>query len=202
MLEVVSEEKNETGKPLLSGLLLNLAEWSEDDLEDTRVEQIKRAIRNLASKHKTYKEPYMSMDLIERNNIKLFDLEGEELIADNKNLVRVVVSAWDIVNLDHIANPGNSVVRANTAIPIYRWFQAANLLLKNANIIGRLIPFPLDQEKDEVVFHMLRTTPDEFTMYQRVLEFATTQEPLEKAFATSARYSYEILRQRGISEST
>lgn len=200
-----SEEKNEDGKPLLSGFLLDLDEWDEDDLEETRAEEIKKAVRAVAQKNPDFKEPYIILDLAERDEIKLFDVEGGEIAPSGKagkKVLRVAVSAWSIVDLRNISNPGNSVVKANASIPVYRWFQAANLLLKHTDLPGRLIPFPLDQEQGETVYHMLRVTPAEFENYQQILEFATTQLPLEGAFETSARFSYEVLKNRGITELT
>lgn len=208
MKQFSSEEKTEDGKPLLSGYLLDMNQWQTDDLEDTRPEQIKKAIREVSQKHKEFKEPYIILDLIERENIKLFDNEGHEIPAeieegDKGRILRVVVSAWSIVDLRNISNSGNSIVKANAAIPVYRWFQAANLLLKYTDVVGRLIPFPLDQEKGETVYHMLRSTPAEFASYQQILEFATSQfNILERAFETSARFSYEVLKNRGITELT
>lgn len=205
MKQFHSEEKNQAGKALLSGYLLDMNEWDQDDLEDTRVEELKKAIQNLSQKHKEFKEPYVILDLIERENIKLFDLEGEEIQPTESSkgkILRVVVSAWNIVDMRNISNSGNSVVKANASIPVYRWFQAANLLLKYTDVVGRLVPFPLDQEKGETVFHMLRVTPAEYNSYQEILQFAATQQNLEAAFETSARFSYEILKNRGITELT
>ena len=112
------------------------------------------------------------------------------------------MSAWDIVNMDHLSSSSNSIVKCNAAVPVYRWFQAANLILKYRDVAGRIVPFPLDQEENQTVFHMLRVTPEEFAQYQNLLEFAGSQQSLERAFEISARFSYEILLKRGITELT
>ena len=202
-MELVSSEKVIGGEEaLLSGYLLDFEKIDEDVLDEQRQKTLLKLIQNVRKERK-FEPPFMIMDLVERKDIELFKKDTQEKIeSDSTEALKILMSAWDIVNLDNLSSSSNSIVKCNAAVPIYRWFQAANLILKFRDVKGRIIPFPLDQEENRTVFHMLRVTPEEFSQYQDILEFARTQQSLEVAFETSARFSYEILFRRGIKELT
>lgn len=128
---------------------------------------------------------------------------------------KVLVPCLDIVDLRTLKPSsegplGMSLVKCNAAVPVYRWFQAANLLLAHLRMKGRVMPFPLAQKSDDddgagegivgedVVYHMLRVTPPEFKQYQELLDYSVAQNGLEKGFHISAKFAYEVLEKRGV----
>jgi hypothetical protein len=188
--------------PLLSGYLLNFEALKEDILGEGRQREILKLVQSIREQ-RDFRPPFMIMDLVERKHIELYELDTKEKLESNSSeTLKIVMSAWDIVNLDNLSSGSNSVVKCNAAVPIYRWFQAANLILKYKDVKGRVIPFPLDQEEKRTVFHMLRVTAEEFAQYQQILEFACLQHSVEQAFEISARFSYEVLYKRGVKKLT
>ena len=125
-------------------------------------------------------------------------------------MLRMLIPASFVVELGTISSDrigGMSVVKCNAALPVYRWFLAANLLLEHHGELGRVVPFPMDQPAcdadDEggaqpamTIFQFLRVTQTEHAEYKKLLDFALSTEGLERGFATAARFSYEILRKR------
>lgn len=125
-------------------------------------------------------------------------------------MLRVLVPANKIVDLKSISNDrigGLSVIRANAAVPVYRWFLAANILLEHEQQLGRVVPVPIDQPAVEgqpsmTTFQVLRTTREEHAEYRKLLDYSVLTLGIERGFETAARFSYEILRKRGVTQLT
>ena len=193
-----TKEKN-NDHPVAQGLLVDLLDF--DDI-DEKQEQIKSSIREY-QKTRKFNPPYLLMDIATAENLELI-VDGVEASVDEKNknnMVKVLLSCHDIVDISNLNNEfGMKIVKTNAAVPVYRWFQAANLLLKFANVHTRVVPFPIDQENDGTTYHMLRVLPDEFQEYQKILNYGVVVEGTYKGFETAAKFSYEILKKRGITE--
>lgn len=213
-----STEKNDKGAPLAYGELVDFGAlpMEEDCVEDLTVRQkeLIKAIDKM-KKSSNFNPPYMVIDLAHQDDIGLLvegevyreDLDGKLLTADAKEnpAVKILLPANQICDLSSISADnmgGMSVVKCNPAIPVYRWFQAANLMLKYCDQIGRVIPFPMDQEDGQTTYHMLRVDPREFMTYQKLLDFSVQQNGVEIGFNTAAKYSYEVLASRGYNELT
>lgn len=171
-----------------------------------------------------FSPPYMVMDMALKKDVKILlrDADGNftrpwsdeadcaameggkanmvEEGNDTRPLVKVLMPCLDIVDLTSIGTPvaGLSVVKCNASVPNYRWFQAANLLLKHNDKPGRVIPFPLEQEDGSMMYHMLRVGPEEFRAYQELLDYSVKQDGALKGFEISAKFAYEILSKRGV----
>jgi hypothetical protein len=125
-------------------------------------------------------------------------------------MLRMLIPASFVVDLGSISSDrvgGMSVVKCNAALPVYRWFLAANLLLEHHGELGRVVPFPMDQPAADAddegiaqpamtIFQFMRVTQTEHAEYKKLLDFAISTEGLERGFVTAARFSYEILRKR------
>ena len=198
MASFESEEKNPEGNPLVTGALLDFADFDED------TEKFQLAMVKEMQKIAGAKPPYMIVYLAMPEDIKLImdPPLGPAKEGVFNPVLKLMLPASQIVDLSAISNPGNSVVKTNPCLPIFRWFQAANLLLAHMGQKGRVIPFPLDQEEGETVFHMLRVTPQEFVKYDEILKFATTNQGVDEGFLTASRFSYEVLKMRGTKELT
>lgn len=222
----MTEETNQNGQPMCSGLFLDATHYNDDILIDVlngKQNAVVEALKRL-KKDKDFNPPYMTMDLATLDDIGII-IDGEKYDAEkNKGAfpvsteaaknpaLKLVMSAVDIVDIKSIMNTtgGNSVVKCNPAVPVYRWFQAANLMLKYCDQKGRVIPFPISQQPEEgkedeevmVTFHMLRVDPREFIEYQRFLDHCVSQDGIERGFEIAAKYSYEVLSNRGIKELT
>jgi hypothetical protein len=51
-------------------------------------------------------------------------------------------------------------------------------------------------------FQMLRTTKDEHAEYRKLLDYSIATLGINRGFETAARFSYEILRKRGVTQMT
>jgi hypothetical protein len=205
-LQFETEEATSDGKPLFSGLFLDVG--AELDKESA----IMKAVRKMQTTNPDFKPPFIVMDLATKEEVKI---KGEASYGDDADdtyvsedyamnpSVKMLVPCSQVVDLSKIGGiaGSTSIVKCNAMTPVYRWFQSANLLLHFADKTGRLVPFPLDQD-DGVTYHMLPVTPAEFRLYQQVLEYGTTEQGLERGFGTSARFSYELLHKRGIENIT
>ena len=60
----------------------------------------------------------------------------------------------------------------------------------------------MDQDDGMTTFQMLRVDPREYMEYERVLEFSVKQRGIEEGFNIAAKFSYEILSNRGIKKMT
>jgi hypothetical protein len=214
-----SEERNAAGGALCFGVMHDLTAvvraTREDEGADVGAAQNEliaaavRARRNRAP----FPPPYLLLDVCDASLMPL-RLFGAAAPAP-EGMMRILLPAAHVVDLGPIANDsigGMSVVKCNAALPVYRWFLAANLQLEHRGELGRVMPFPLDQpavtgEDGEeqpamTTFQFLRCTQEEHAVYRQLLDFAVLSEGLEKGFNTAARYSYEALRKRGVSQLT
>lgn len=214
-----SEEKTINGKgPLAFGEFVDFGTipYDEDCLEDLndRQKALIKAIDQM-KKEGNFNPPYMVIDMAHQDDIGLIvdgekykeDLTDKVLSPDAKEnpAVKILMPANLICDLSNISGDkagGMSVVKANPSIPVYRWFQAANLMLKHCDQIGRVIPFPMDQEDGQTTYHMLRVDPREYMAYQKLLEFSVQQNGVQLGFNIAAKYSYEVLSNRGYNELT
>jgi hypothetical protein len=199
-----TDEKNgET--PLVSGLFVDLGMHLEKE------ETVVRAVREMQKRNPDFKPPFLVMDLAAPEDVTITGEASypppdadDSLVSEDYELnkcVKLLVPCSQVVDLSKLGGlaGSNQVVKCNQMIPVYRWFQAANLLLHQHDKPGRLIPFPLDHDKG-TTYHMLPVNQSEFKLYQELLDFGTTNQGVEEGFATSARISYEILGKRGIKE--
>mmetsp|Transcript_3917 Transcript_3917/g.9832 ORF Transcript_3917/g.9832 Transcript_3917/m.9832 type:complete len:300 (-) Transcript_3917:347-1246(-) len=125
---------------------------------------------------------------------------------------RLVVPARQIVDIGALAPvAGRSVVRCNPAFPVFRWFQAMNLLLRSEGKGGRVIPFPIESEAPNggapsadplrnVMYHVLRVSQAEFERYQELLAAAIAADGPELGFFHAGKFAYEVLLKRGLPE--
>jgi hypothetical protein len=224
-MEFETRDKNGAGNPLASGLVIDLGPFHEDDTPARRT-HLAKAVQRLRRESETFRPPYLMVDLATTADLGL-QVDGEpydELAAykDRERpewapegaMARVVLACSDIVNLHNISDErfgGMSVVKCNAAVPVYRWFQAVNLMLKYSGQQGRVVPFPLDQAAQEAAdgapaqpavttYQMMRVSLDEFAEYHKILDFGVQTQGPERGFDTSAKFSYEILSKRGITE--
>jgi hypothetical protein len=192
-----SKEKDGTEKhPLCSGVLVETGE----------VDDIIAAVRKRNVPAGAFPPPYLMLDLCLPKDIEFAEGPaplGEEMLK----LVMPCSFIADLVGISNDSILGMSVVKCNAAVPVYHWFNAANLLLNFYGQKGKVIPFPMDQEASEeqeamTVFHMLRVTPYEYGEYAKILQFGMSCEGVQKGFLTAARFAYEVLKKRGITDLT
>ena len=216
-----SDERDLADGPLAHGIFVNcsrvISTAQSDDSSDVGQLQnvlIADALRRRRAEPKlaSFPPPYLLMDLCDAVDI------GLQMPSDSlpKGMLRMLIPAAFIVELGTISSDrigGMSVVKCNAAVPVYRWFLAANLLLEHHKELGRVVPFPLDQPAtgadDEggaqpamTTFQFLRVTQAEHAEYKKLLDFAVSSEGLGRGFGTAARFSYEILRKRGVATTT
>lgn len=219
-----SKDTGADGRPLCFGRLHDLRPVlsAGDDSADPASLQsdlIAAALRARRAKG-AFPAPYLLMDICDAADMAL-DVKsdtgdgvgpGPEL----RGMLCVLVPAAFVVDLGPISNDsvgGMSVVRCNAATPVYRWFLAANLQLEQRGELGRVMPFPIDQPADEehaekgaepqsqmTTFQFMRCTQQEHAEYRKLLDFAVLSEGLERGFNTAARFSYEVLHKRGVTE--
>ena len=206
-MEFQTDEKNARGEPLIEGLYVDVGKEYEKE------EPITRAIRGMQDRDPNFKAPFLVMDLALPEDVKLSesseakyagDDADDSAVSDDYELnpcVKLLVPCSQIVDLSKSSGVAGStkVAKCNQMIPAFRWFQAANLLLHHQDLPGRVIPFPLDHDEG-TTYHMLPVSRHEFGLYQQILEFGTTNQGVEKGFATAAKFSYELLAKRGITE--
>jgi hypothetical protein len=193
-----SKDRDATEKhPLCSGVLVETGE----------VDDIIAAVRKRNVPVGVFPAPYLMLDLCMPKDIEFTEGAsppgGEEMIK----LVMPCSFIADLVGISNDSILGMSVVKCNAAVPVYHWFNAANLLLNFFGQKGKVIPFPMDQEAAEgqekmTVYHMLRVTPYEYGEYAKVLQFGMSCEGVQKGFLTAARFAYEVLNKRGITDLT
>lgn len=216
-MDFTSEEKTPSGEPLAYGKFLDfgLLPYEEDTTDETsaRQRELLRVLQQM-KKGDNFNPPYVVMDLATINDISL-QVEGKayEDSPEGKVLSKTalenpalkllmpanLICDLKSISADHLG--GMSVIKCNPAVPIYRWFQAANMMLKYCDQKGRVIPFPMDQD-DGTTFQMLRVDPREYLEYCNVLDHCVKQKGLEEGFATAAKFSYEVLSTRGINKMT
>lgn len=223
-----TEDRTGAGGPLCFGTLHDLAPAlraaRDDDTADVGALQNDMVAAALRARRAggAFPPPYLLMDICDAADMGLRFPESDSSNEENtgpspKGMLRVLVPASFIVDLGAISNDrigGMSVVKCNAALPVYRWFLAANLQLEHRGELGRVMPFPMDQPaapgEDEngteqpamTIFQFLRCTQEEHAMYRQLLDFAVLSEGLERGFNTAARFSYEALRKRGVTELT
>lgn len=192
-----TKERDSSDKhPLCSGVLV----------ESGETDDIIAAVRKRNIPVGSFPAPYLMLDLCMPKDIEF--TEGEQPKGDE--MLKLVMPCSFIADLVGVSNDsilGMSVVKCNAAVPVYHWFTAANLLLKFYGQQGRVMPFPMDQEANDeqeamTIYHMLRVTPHEYGEYTKLLAYGMSCEGIQKGFLTSARFSYEVLRKRGVTELT
>lgn len=214
-----SEERDSAGGALAHGILADCSRATSIAREDEGgdVGELQNALvanalrRRRADKTlSVFPAPYLLMDLCDAKDIGLQPAGSQPTGPRPTGMLRMLIPASFIVELGTISSDrigGMSVVKCNAALPVYRWFLAANLLLEHHGELGRVVPFPMDQPAcdadDEggaqpamTIFQFLRVTQTEHAEYKKLLDFALSTEGLERGFATAARFSYEILRKR------
>lgn len=194
-----------TGRALAAGVIVDFSKFHEDDTDGKQNELIKAL-----NQCKCAARPAMVIDLAPMRELGLLvdgkEWEDPEKDKETKDLsmARLVIPANRIVDVAMVGSPmGQSIMKVNSALPAYRWFQAANLIMQDKNRLTRVIPFPLEQESGELVYQALQVSQDEFRKYQELLVFSVQQCqcPME-GFATASKFAYEILRLRGHEELT
>lgn len=202
-------------EPLMQGLYLDFGKI--EGLENKQ-NSLLRAVARLKEKDPhTFKPPYIVMDLaapkdvVIRNqaNVVIDYPNNTEHTSDTYGLnpvVKILVPACQVVDVSKMktskALGGHAIVKCNSVVPVYRWFQAANLLLHYMDDKEiRLVPFPI-QTENGVVYHMLPVNPQEFTLYEDILQFGVMQQGVQAGFETSGKMSYEILGRRGVKRLT
>jgi hypothetical protein len=229
-----SEERDSAGGALAHGILADCSRATSIAREDEGgdVGELQNALvanalrRRRADKTlSVFPAPYLLMDLCDAKDIGLQPAGSQPAGSQPTGpqptgpqptgpqptgMLRMLIPASFIVELGSISSDrigGMSVVKCNAALPVYRWFLAANLLLEHHGELGRVVPFPMDQPAcdadDEgdaqpamTIFQFFRVTQTEHAEYKKLLDFALSTEGLERGFATAARFSYEILRKR------
>lgn len=217
-MDFQSEEQAMHGGPLAYGKMVDfgLLPLEEDCLEDLDARQ-KELIKQIDALNKegNFSPPYMVIDMAHQDDIGLI-VDGEKYVdkpegkvltpdAVSNPAVKILLPANSICDLSGIASDqhgGMSVVKCNPSVPVYRWFQAANLMLSYCDQIGRIIPFPMEQDDKQITYHMLRVDPREYMEYQKLLNFCIQQHGVELGFNTAAKYAYEVLSNRGYKELT
>jgi hypothetical protein len=216
MQDFFTEEKNTAGESLCSGKFIDFGSlpFDEDNIDDLNIRQ-KTLVDAVRSFGTDYKAPYIVMDLATIDDIKLV-VENEEYKdtsvdkkltpeAKENPALKFLISCRDIVDLTSISAEnmgGMSVVKCNPSVPVYRWFQAANLMLGFCDQLGRVVPFPMNQDNGMTTYHFLRVNPREYMEYQKLLNFCVQQHGVEEGFNVSSKYSYECLSARGIKNIT
>jgi hypothetical protein len=208
--ETKEKMSNSETVPLASGIIVDFAEFQEYDTEGKQ-----NAVLTALSRLKLTQRPCMIMELAPVADLGLQvdgkDYEPGPTGTQDENdvekklapIARIVLPVDSIVDLTQLRpSAGSSVVRANGAVPSYRWFQGANLLLQDKKEFGRIIPFPLEQDNGDITYQVLRVSPEEFKQYQQLLEHATKLDGIEQGFYIAAKYAYQCLLNRGHSELT
>lgn len=198
-----------TEEPLITGHFVDLG--TEVYKDEAIIGAIKKFRESDEEMKKKFKVPFMVMDLAAPGDVKLEGAEyppedaDDSLVSEDYELnpnVKLLIPASQIVDISTLKSGtmgGNMMVKCNQMLPAYRWFQAANLLLKHEDLKTRVVPFPMDHDQG-TTYHMLPVSPSEFELYQQMLDFGVKNEGLEKGFKTSARFSYQLLGNRGIKE--
>lgn len=209
-MEFETIDKNEKGEAYLHGVFADLKQFDED-FQD---EEIMRLIRAYREKDPGFKAPYIVMDLAPPQGVSI-KMKGEEdkyefseLANEKDDFLKLIVSARQLADISQIVNPfGDSIVKVNQAVPVYRWFIATNTLLKFEDQPGRVIPFPITappaegETEPRYVYHMLIVNPKEYSKYAYALKHAAgIANTFEESFETSARVVFEILNSRGIAQ--
>lgn len=216
-MKFFTDEKTPKGEPLALGQFIDFGtlEYVEDCLEDLSPRQ-KKLIETIQilKDEGNFNPPYVVLDLATIENISLnvdekkYEESGGKKLTEEaqKNpALKLLMPANMICDLKSISADemgGMSVVKCNPAVPVYRWFQCANLMLAYCDQKGRLVPFPLDQEDGMTTYQMLRVDPREYVEYERVLQYSIGQRGLEEGFNLASKFSYEILSNRGIKNMT
>jgi len=190
--------------PLASGLIVDFAEFDEYDTDAKQ-----NGVLTALSKLGLTQRPCMIIELAPVADLGLLvdgkayepgptGVQDENDVAKNlPPIARIVLPVDKIVDLAQLRPAaGSSMLRTNGAIPSYRWFQAANLLLGDRKEFGRVIPFPLEQENGDVTYQAMRVSPEELLVH------ATQLDGTERGFYIAAKYAYECLLQRGHKELT
>lgn len=198
--------------PLAAGKLVDFSSVSSEDVDcaQKRQKMLLKALVDVG----IHERPLMVIDLAPMRDLELvIDHDKDWVDPDPTNqkptCARIVVPATQLVDITHLKPKiGSSLVRANPAFPVYRWFQAINLLLAFDEQKGRVIPFPIQGEGTnanaprEMLYHVLRVFPDEYIAYQKLLKLAVDNDGVENGFFHAAKFSYEVLFLRGYKDIT
>jgi hypothetical protein len=178
--------------------LVDFADYQEYD-SDARQAALLKATREM----KITDRPCMILDLAPMRALELVvdDVDWVEDGAAAKDeyppCARILMPVSHIVDLKGIKPlAGKSIIRVNGSIPTPKWFQAANLQLHHDDKLGRVIPFPMEQENGDMTYQAIRVSPDEFKEYQALLVECVSRDGPDKGFYLSSKFSFEILRRR------
>ena len=200
------------GDPLAYGAYLYFRELNDKTGDDG--DEIMRILVNRLG-HRELVAPYIAMDLSYAEALNLAKDDGTLIVdADKKNrkAIKICMQAKDIADITHFATKGNSRVYVHREVPVYRWFHAINIQLRDKNIALRAMPFPIENTMSEtshqgtIFYQILPVTVQEYNLYEQVLHAnlhngGNLVDP-EEAFALTAKMSYQILSNRGIKEMT
>lgn len=207
-MEFESVDKSEKGETLMKGIVADLRDIDPDWQE----EEVLKLIGQYRKISPDFKPPFLIMDLAPPQVVKIKvngeDYKYSDFVDEENQFVKLVASIPQLVDASNITNPfGHSTVKVNQAIPVYRWFMAANLFLEYKEDPGKVIPFPMeipaeegeDEEKAKVVYHMLIVTPQEYAKFSLALKHASSiAETFDEGFFTASKIAYQILHDRGI----
>lgn len=209
-MEFESVDLSEKGEHLMKGIVADL----KDIEPDWQEEEVMKLIGKYRNQNPEFKPPFLIMDLAPPQVVKI-KVDGEEykysdFVDESNKFVKLVASIPQLVDANNITNPfGHSTVKVNQAVPVYRWFMAANLFLQYKEDPGKVIPFPMeippeegeDQSKAKIVYHMLIVTPQEYTKFSYALKHATSiTDDFDEGFYTASKIAYQILHDRGIKQ--
>jgi hypothetical protein len=189
----------ESGKPLMSGHFLDFAEFQEYDT-DSKQKALLKALRDM----KITDRPCMVIDLApmrDMGGMFMGEVKWEESEEEAKEsyppAVRIVLPVSQLIDLKNIKPPlGKSIIRVNASVPTPIWFQAANLQLHHKGAMGRIIPFPLEQEDGKFMYHAMRVDPDEYKEYNALLTECVSRDGVEQGFFIATKFAYVVLDRR------
>jgi hypothetical protein len=202
--EVVSTEQNEVvKKPLLQAHLFDVSKYG-----DGEEEKAKNDLNALINERKMAK-PLVVMEIFRFGDIEL-KVDGKVLATTEKErlgkapLAKLICSVYDLVvlrNINQVEGHGDAMAEANSQVPVSVIFKAANIMLQQHGVACRAMPFPImhskdDAHKGQIGYQMLIVDPEEYNIYQTLLQKIAVKHGYQKAMEDASKYSYEILRKR------
>jgi hypothetical protein len=188
----------ESGTPLASGEFIDFAEFQEYDTE-SKTKAMLAGLRKM----KITDRPCIVIDIAPMRDLGLFldGIEWKESEEDAKNktppCARIVLPVSQLIDLKNIKPAmGKSILRANASVPTPIWFRAANLKLHHQNALGRIIPFPLEQEDGRCIYQAIRVDMDEYKEYNALLTECVSRDGVEQGFFIANKFAYEVLMRR------
>lgn len=206
---VYSTHQNNHGMPLLAGSLVDLTSIPGDS--SYKMKRLSKVCNERGMKTPIYcltigKAPDLALMInAEKKPYTSVPVAGRE-----SQPLMVALEASRICDLTHMTDKGNGRVHCHRELPVYAWFHAANLQLKDAGSELRVVPFPIENNDPElnekVIYQMLPVLKSEYQLYQEVyhnaIQSAGSSVVLDQIFEDTAKISYEILRRRGVEKLT